>query len=256
MDGVSFRRIAVVVSMAAVVMAPGSTAHANHSWGGYHWARTSNPFTVQLGDNVSSTWDAHLSTSSIDWSASIVLNTTIVPGSTSPKTCKATSGKVQVCNSTYGRTGWLGIASVWVSASHITQATVKLNDTYFKTAPYNTSAWRNMVMCQEIGHTFGLDHQDEDFDNPNLGTCMDYTSDPASNQNPNTHDYDQLAVIYAHLDSSTSVAGTTAAALGDEAGNTPAAWGHLVSGAAEPGSAATYARRVGTGAVFTFVVWA
>ncbi len=33
-------------------------------------------------------------------------------------------------------------------------------------------------MCQEIGHDFGLDHQDENFNNPNLGTCMDYTNDP------------------------------------------------------------------------------
>ncbi len=223
---------------------------------GYHWARTSNPFTVQLGANVSSIWDDHLSTSSNDRSASNVLNAPIVAGTTSPKTCRAASGKVQVCSSTYGRTGWLGIASVWVSGSHITQATVKLNDTYFKTAAYNTSEWRNLVMCQEVGHTFGLDHQDEDFDNDNLGTCMDYTSEPGSNQHPNTHDYDQLIAIYAHPDSSMSIAGTTSAALGDEAGNTPAAWGHLVRGAAEPGSAATYARRVGNGAVFTFVIWA
>lgn len=38
------------VVLAAVTAAP---AVANHSWSGYHWARTSNPFTVTLGDNVS-----------------------------------------------------------------------------------------------------------------------------------------------------------------------------------------------------------
>ncbi|MBI1895150.1 MAG: hypothetical protein HYS04_01245, partial [Acidobacteria bacterium] len=48
-------------------------------------------------------------------------------------------------------------------------------------------------------------HQDEDFNNPNLGTCMDYTSNPSSNQHPNQHDYDQLELIYAHLDSTTTV---------------------------------------------------
>src|SRR6266540_1791449 len=53
---------------------------ANHSWGGYHWARTSNPFTVKLGDNVSSTWDSALSTASSDWSKSTVLDTTVVAG--------------------------------------------------------------------------------------------------------------------------------------------------------------------------------
>jgi len=30
-----------------------STASATHSWGGYHWARTANPFTIKLGNNVS-----------------------------------------------------------------------------------------------------------------------------------------------------------------------------------------------------------
>ncbi len=32
-----------------------STAEANHSWGRYHWARTSNPFTLKLVDNALST---------------------------------------------------------------------------------------------------------------------------------------------------------------------------------------------------------
>ena len=52
----------------------------------------------------------------------------------------------------------------------------EVNDTYFNTAKYNTPVWRNLVMCQEVGHTLGLDHQDEIFDNVNLGTCMDYTN--------------------------------------------------------------------------------
>ena len=37
-------------------------ASANHSWGGYHWARTANPVTVQLGDNVDGIWDPYLVT--------------------------------------------------------------------------------------------------------------------------------------------------------------------------------------------------
>ena len=68
-------------------------------------------------------------------------------------------------------------------------------------------------MCQEVGHTLGLDHQDENFDNPNLGTCMDYTSDPGTNQHPNQHDYDELEAIYAHLDTTTTV-GSAAPASG------------------------------------------
>jgi hypothetical protein len=201
--------IAVVV-FASVVGA----ATANHSWGNYHWARTSNPFTVKLGDNVTSDWDAYLATASSGWTQSSVLDTTVVAGGGKGRRCRPTSGRVEVCNGAYGNNGWLGIASIWATGDHITQGTVKLNDTYFDTAQYNTAAWRNLVMCQEVGHTFGLDHQDENFTNPNLGTCMDYTNSPASNQYPNAHDYQQLEAIYAHLDS-TSTVGASAGFLPD-----------------------------------------
>src|SRR6266571_1036837 len=104
--------------------------------------------------------------------------------------------------------GWLGVAQIWVSGLHIIQGTVKLNDTYFNTSTYNKPEWRNLVMCQEVGHTFGLDHQDTNFSNTNLGTCMDYTSNPLGppdNEHPNQHDYDELVTIYNHLDSTTTV---------------------------------------------------
>src|SRR5687767_14287743 len=57
-------------------------ATADHTWGGYHWARTTSEFTLKLGDNVSNTWDAYLGNTSSDWSASDVLNTTVVAGGT------------------------------------------------------------------------------------------------------------------------------------------------------------------------------
>jgi hypothetical protein len=252
------RRWAVFVGLSALlgaaVFAP--SAGATHSWGGYHWARTSNPFTVKLGDNVSGTWDSILSTTSSDWSKSDVLDTTIVPGTANPRNCKATRGQVQVCNSTYGNTGYLGVAQIWLSGSHITQGTVKLNDTYFNTATYNTTAWRNLVSCQEVGHTFGLDHQDENFTNPNLGTCMDYTNDPSTNQHPNQHDYDELGIIYAHLDSTTTLSGSTAQSPAASA-DTPGEWGRLVAGSADHQAVATYERDLGGGQkLVTFVVWA
>lgn len=186
---------------------------ADHSWGNYHWARTSNPFTLQLGNNVSVGWKPYLDEASTDWLGSSVLDTIVVPGRvTNTKNCKPTSGRVEVCSNKYGNNGWLGIAQIWISSSHITQAVTKLNDTYFTTAKYNTAAWKRFVMCQEVGHTFGLDHQDEGFDNGNLGTCMDYTSKPAgppSNEHPNAHDYQQLETIYSHTDGTTTVGQTT-----------------------------------------------
>jgi hypothetical protein len=129
----------------------------NHSWKGYHWARTTtNPFTLKLGDNLSTAWNSVLATTSSDWSQSSVLDTNIVEGSNNKK-CRPTSGQVEVCSAAYGRKGWLGIASVWVSGHHITQGTIKLNDTYFKTSKYNKPEWRNLVSCQEVGHTLGLE---------------------------------------------------------------------------------------------------
>lgn len=211
----------------AVVFAVGALfsiaaiAEASHSWGPYHWARTANPFTLKLGDNVSSAWDAYLATASADWSQSSVLDTTVVAGVVSPRTCKGATGRIEVCNSKYGNNGWLGLASIWInSESHITKGTAKMNDTYFTTTTYNTPAWRRLVMCQEVAHGFGLAHQDETFNNANLGSCMDYTNDPdggaggasavdPSNEHPNAHDFAQLETIYGHLDSGTTVAQST-----------------------------------------------
>lgn len=230
---------------------------ANHSWGGYHWARTSNPFTVKLGDNVSSTWDPYLSVASSDWTTSNVLNTTVVAGGTKPRNCRPTAGRVEVCDASYGSTGWLGVAQIWVTGgTHITQGTVKLNDTYFNTTTYNTPAWRQMVTCQEVGHTFGLDHQDENFDNANLGTCMDYTNNPASNQHPNQHDYDELGLIYSHFDTTTTVGQVTRMpnAMSDVDFSEPHQWGRLMK---QQGRTAIYELDFGAGRkIVTFVIWA
>lgn len=248
----------------------GFVASADHAWNGYHWGRTANPFTLTLGDNVSSAWDSYLATTTAsDWSVSNVLDTVVAAGNTKPRTCKATNGRVEVCSNKYGFNGWLGVAQVWVSGEHIVKGTVKVNDSYFNTSTYNTPAWRNLVMCQEVGHTLGLDHQDETFDNPNLGTCMDYTNDPSTNQHPNQHDYDQLEAIYAHLDSVNTV---FASVGGDDGGGNgkgkpsnvgqdidlddPSAWGQAVRQDAQ-GKNSLYVRHLGgTEKVFTFVVWA
>lgn len=203
---------------AAVLIFIAVPAFAEHAWGDYHWARTSNPFTLKVHDNLDPKWEAYLSEADSDWDASSVLDLNVLWDSplSNPKRCTSTSGRIEICNSKYGRTGWLGVAGIWASGSHITKAYTKLNDTYFDTATYDTPAWRRMVTCQELGHDFGLDHQDETFDNANLGSCMDYTNDPdggeggasstdPSNEHPNKHDYDMIETIYAHLDSTTTI---------------------------------------------------
>ena len=252
----SCKRLLLVSFVAFTFVALTAVTSANHSWGGYHWARTSNPFTVKLGDNVSSQWDSILATTASDWSQSTVLDTVIVAGGARPRNCRPTSGQVEVCNATYGNTGWLGVAQIWITGgTHITQGTVKLNDTYFNTPTYNTTAWRNLVSCQEVGHTLGLDHQDENFDNPNLGTCMDYTSNPGTNQHPNKHDYDELVTIYSHLDS-TSTLGQIINRVQDFVHSAPPEWGKLIRHSPN-GKNSLYELDLGNGRkVFTFVIWA
>ncbi len=242
------------------LLAFASIADASHPWG-YHWGRTANPFTLKLGDNVSSTWDAHLLTASDDWSLSLVLDTTVVAGSNTlnPKRCRPKSGRIEVCSALYGANGWLGLAQIWVSGGHITQGTTKLNDTYFNVPPYNTSAWRQLVMCQEPGHNFGLNHQDEGFANANLGTCMDYTNNPAgppSNEHPNAHDFEQLETDYAHLDTVQTAQMPAPPAMNQIDFSRRAQWGKRIS-SRHQGKREVYELDFGHGhKVFTFVTWA
>ena len=204
--------------LVVVVLLMAVPAFANHWWGGYHWARTSNPFTLKINDNISSNWEPYLVEAVNDWNRSTVLDYNVIwqnPLSNTRK-CSSVAGQVEICNDRYGQNGWLGIAGISISGSHITKGYTKLNDTYFAMATYNTPAYRRLVTCQEIAHDFGLAHQDENFTNTNLGSCMDYTNDPdggagggsnndPSNEHPNQHDYDQIQTIYNHNDSTTTI---------------------------------------------------
>ena len=121
-------------------------------------------------------------------------------------------------------------------------------------------------MCQEIGHTFGLAHQDENFSNPPLGTCMDYSSDPNPNQWPNLHDYQELLVIYSHLDTGlaadNSVVASNTPIAEDKGYNNPSEWGRQVSKsdtslASDSTRIAEYERDLGNGKKLrTRVLWA
>ena len=174
--------------------------------------------------------------------------------------------KIRSCNAEYGKNGWLGIAQIWLySDGTIAQGTAKMNDSYFNSAPYNTAAWKQMVVCQEIAHDFGLDHQDENSNNANLGSCMDYTNDPdggaggasssdPANTHPNSHDYQQLDVIYGGSVSSSAGSSLPAAAQGQF--NERAEWGRLVRSSAD-GRLQVFERDLGAGSkVLTHVVWA
>lgn len=190
----------------AALASPASSA-VSQSWNGYHWART-GPLVIGLGDNVGTAWDGYVRTAATRWSAAKNIDFTVVKGASAPSTCAAVYGGVQVCNGNYGATGWLGYASVWTGGGFIVMATVKLNEYYFSQAAYNTTAWRTMVACQEIGHTLGLAHTNIVKTDKNTGSCMDYSNDPSgtrgtngtlANTAPNSVDFAALNGIYATL---------------------------------------------------------
>jgi hypothetical protein len=263
---------------------------ADHAWGKYHWDLSfeeSKTSPIVLMGSLTGLWPGSLLAAEADWNNGIDEAASVLyplnvsdPSGVNDSDCSPTSGRVEVCNGDYGYNGWLGIASIWATrgkSNHIVQGTVRVNDYYFDSAPYSTEAWRDFVMCQEVGHTFGLDHQDENFSNANLGTCMDYTSNPGggfdslSNIHPNQHDYDELDSIYAHLNE-TSTDTDEGSGNGNGRGNgkkpqqasngdnrspnNPSEWGQAVRQDAQ-GRNSLFVRDLGNNLIIiTHVLWA
>lgn len=273
----------LAVMVMGLLLSGVATGYASHSWGGYHWAttltQTSPTFTLQLGDNMSPAWDSYLVAASTDWrsaasdnqsdpvAGTIVKNplrTSIVPGA-GKKRCGAVSGRVEVCNGSYGQNGWLGLAQIWLSGGHIVQGTTKMNDTYFAMATYNNSNEKLHVVCQEVGHTFGLGHQDES--GASLNTCMDYFSNTGANASstlstkPNLHDYGELTLIYNHNDGYNSYSTAAAVAVGrlgaPGRGGADGADGNGTPAGASPSRGHWYVEDLGNGVhLVTHIFWA
>lgn len=202
------RLATAILGVAAVLTA--SVAIASHTWNNYHWARTTPSFNLQVVDSNTADWDDELNLSITQWSQSTKFDLIYVAGTDAARDrrrCTPIVGKVRSCNAAYGSNGWLGLASINLDANgHISQGTSKMNDSY--SASFASQDERRHVMCQELGHTFGLGHTSEDGTSQN--TCMDY-SQSATSTAPNAHDYDQLVAQYTHLDSYNSYSTSTAA---------------------------------------------
>lgn len=202
----------LLASLGVALIASMTGAQANHSWANYHWARTSNPFHLNIVDSVTGPWDSLLGAVAADWGAASVLSTSVSAGKTgilARQGCNAFPRQIHVCSANYGPNLWFGQATVYLSNGHISKAITQLNDFYF-TGSYGNQVARRHVLCQEIGHDFGLDHVH------GTGSCMDDDNATLNNtgyQSPNAHDYAQLSTIYAHTDSFTSSTSFAASSL-------------------------------------------
>jgi hypothetical protein len=77
---------------------------ANHSWRSFHWARTSNPVALKVGNNLSAVWTGYLDDAISASNSSSVMDLTKVSGGTNAS-CSPTLGRIEVCNGRYGTNG-------------------------------------------------------------------------------------------------------------------------------------------------------
>ena len=256
--------------VALLVVATALPAFASHGWGSYHWSRSCG--TCERSITIYNTtvvtakanWPDHLqksvfgdpanpnSANRLGWNNSRVLALSVVGSSASRSSCSPVANAVRVCNYTYGANGWLGLAQIWASGSHITQGTTKVNDSYFN-GGYPVTEQRH-VMCQEVGHDFGLGHTSENGTSQN--TCMDYYQNTSNSDwtstGPNSHDFTQLETQHHY---GTSNLTDAANQMAEEASvpaflkgvelDQPWQWGNIVEWGPD-GAPVTYFLRTGT----------
>ena len=163
--------------VAALVLLVPSLALADNSWNDYHWP--GDDLAPTVADRTGGGFLVDLAV--VEWAG---LGTPIQPQMTSGR-----RGDITV-NAKPGNIGYLGKAQIWIEGGHITKGKVELNTIYSLTP----IQWDH-VLCQELGHVLGLDHNRIDVD-----TCMNDIASLGANDadSPNDHDKTELNAIYAH----------------------------------------------------------
>jgi hypothetical protein len=164
----------------------GSAAHA-HQWG--CWIQADRNVKLRNASGGSQA-DAAIG----DWNSMTILNISYV----------GSGEETYVFNANSGATGWGGIARiVSYSGCTILRATDQLNTYYYS----GSSISARGVHCQEIGHTFGLDHSND-------GGCMGggYWYDIATHYRPVSHNVTDIGNMYANRISAFPLVGPEAGA--------------------------------------------
>lgn len=135
-----------VVVVAALVLGVFAVPAQAHRWG--CWIQADRNVKVR---NVATARKSEATAAINEWNSDTILNISNV----------SSGEETLVQDGNYGNTGWGGLATLTsTSGCTILKSTAKLN-TYYS---WTSNAARG-VFCQEVGHTFGLDHSND-------GGCM------------------------------------------------------------------------------------
>mmetsp|Transcript_6050 Transcript_6050/g.11469 ORF Transcript_6050/g.11469 Transcript_6050/m.11469 type:complete len:440 (-) Transcript_6050:2372-3691(-) len=175
----------------------GGTGDENSSSTGQfsQWRNKKQGLTLTIRNSLSSDWDTYFVKAVNDWNMAPALQLSMQDAAEDPD-CSSVRGILKVCNGFYGRTGWTGLNEIYFEGSNIAASVAKMNESYLSASGTRTSE-RQYVMCHEIGHGFGLPHRDESPNNPDLGSCLDYTFRFENNMEPDSVvDFDNLKNLY------------------------------------------------------------
>ncbi len=158
-----------------------------HQWGPYHWTKPQNDERkIIIRDSIvdSNTYNDKLGNVLSDWGQSAkfrFVRQAAETDATTRQNCPmpGSYGRVRVCNYdyTFSAAGKAGILPN--SQNHIQRGWVKVKNNV------SSEAVKRPLLCQEVGHTLGLDHR------ATTDSCM-HQNAAAASSSPDRHDYEQL----------------------------------------------------------------
>jgi hypothetical protein len=199
---ISMRHCAVSVIFLATTLGISAPANADHAIG-FSWPRTGPELTVPIVNNSGPAWQDAINTAVTNWNQSSVIESPLLPQENAAAACPLREGRIIICDNnwtTKEAKGYYVKIQWFTSQGVVGKATIKLNQ---RSSLAETPLQKKRIVCLALGTVYGLDLQDFDFDNPDLEdgqgrtSCMDFSSTPDDNIQPNDHDYEQLEEIYA-----------------------------------------------------------